>query len=633
MKRSLGGCLILLCTLCPTFIWAQNSNKEITYPSYLSRFSYDDPEPSGWALIKDGYKPFSVKVRAYLEGLLRDHKIKDKGELKATYRTLAYLDLQDGKLDSAIERVRQVRELESQPDLKLWPGNLFEVELIARAQKRSGATSGEAYRQTFRQMIAKSLNGLPPSFYFHQQIAGYIDVPHLFAWGYAEMMFEDILANKIRANGNKLNFNLAADLIAMMMIDRYFGPLANDMEQVAQTYLAAHHAPPKPNIWANRTVDLTGRHKLTPVVIAIWDTGVDPAAFPDRMFLNPNEKANGTDNDGNGFASDTHGIGFDEKGEFTPEPLFPMADADLKQFVEWTKDRRIAKQETDPLTGFDLPAAVQRRAELERLGNIFSTYRHGTASASIAVSGNPAARIMNARSTWRAKSGEADSVQANEEWARAFARNIQAFVDYFKKNNVRVVNIGWHITWAGIENNLRRYEKDEKKREIAADKTFEIVDDALAEAFTSAPDILFVSSAGDSYHDSDLNDWMKNFRFGDVLPSSMKLPNLITLGAVDTDGSAARFTTFDPAIDLYAQGTDVEATLPDGGKLMFEGSKGAAPQAANLAAKLFALNPKLTVAQVVKLIQKGADADQPDVRLKLINPKRSVGFLLSGTTR
>jgi subtilisin family serine protease len=61
---------------------------------------------------------------------------------------------------------------------------------------------------------------------------------------------------------------------------------------------------------------------------------------------------------------------------------------------------------------------------------------------------------------------------------------------------------------------------------------------------------------------------------------------------------------------------------------MFVGTSAAAPETANLAAKLFALNPKLIVAQVIKLIQDGAETSEADKRLKLINPKRSVDFLL-----
>ena len=66
-----------------------------------------------------------------------------------------------------------------------------------------------------------------------------------------------------------------------------------------------------------------------------------------------------------------------------------------------------------------------------------------------------------------------------------------------------------------------------------------------------------------------------------------------------------------------------------GEKLMFGGTSAATPEVANLAAKLFALNPKLSVAQVVKLIQDGAHTSEADGRLKLINPKRSVELLVS----
>jgi subtilisin family serine protease len=50
----------------------------------------------------------------------------------------------------------------------------------------------------------------------------------------------------------------------------------------------------------------------------------------------------------------------------------------------------------------------------------------------------------------------------------------------------------------------------------------------------------------------------------------------------------------------------------------------AAPEATNLAAKLWAVHPKLTVAQVKDGIVRGAD-DKPqgDKTIKLMNPKAS----------
>jgi hypothetical protein len=49
----------------------------------------------------------------------------------------------------------------------------------------------------------------------------------------------------------------------------------------------------------------------------------------------------------------------------------------------------------------------------------------------------------------------------------------------------------------------------------------------------------------------------------------------------------------------------------------------AAPNVANLAGKLLALEPKLTVAELIALIQEGAEKSS-DGRINLLNPKRSV---------
>ena len=178
------------------------------------------------------------------------------------------------------------------------------------------------------------------------------------------------------------------------------------------------------------------------------------------------------------------------------------------------------------------------------------------------------------------------------------------------------------MTRGGIDENLAKTRPTltPQERKIEADKSFTIIKNALVEEMRSAPEILFVTAAGNDNNDADFNEGV---------PSSLELPNLITVGAVDASGAAANFTSFGKTVRLYAQGVDVESVNPGGEKLNFGGTSFAAPQMTNLAAKLFALNPKLKVAQVVKLIQDSADASEADKRLKLINPKRSVELLVS----
>lgn len=627
--KQFGLYFLVVFVLCYGSVRAQNPKKVVNNAADLPRFSYDVPEKlTDFLTDEAAYKEFAAKVRADLEGVLRDYEIKDEATLKQIYRTLAYLDFQDGKLDSTLERIGLIRGLESKPDLKLLPMILFEIEIIAGARKQSDASDGENYRQAFRQILTESFNRLPASFY--QQIKDYKDVPDFLNGTFAEAVIESELALEAKKTGNKLSGKSASRLIEVQIIGRYFVPLANDMRQAAETYLAAHNPPAKTNIWTNRTVILTNEQKLAPVIIAIWDTGVDPTVFPNQMFVNRKEKANGKDNDGNGFASDVHGIGFDEKGKFTPAPLFAPFDADLKHFPEWIKERHLDEQlsagiDTEETRAFKLKLQSETSAqtiEKMRLYNVFSTYKHGTAVAGIALAGNPAARIMNARSTWRDQSGQPDSVHTNEQWARAFAGSVKAFVDYFKKHNVRVVNMSWSMTRGGIERNLEIYEPktSASQRRIAADKSFAIIKNALVETFRNAPDILFVAVAGNDNNNADFNEGV---------PSSLELPNLITVGAVDASGAAANFTSFGKTVTLYAQGVDVESVNPGGEKLKFGGTSAASPQTANLAAKLFALDPKLTVAQVIKLIQNGADTSEADQRLKLINPKNSIELLNS----
>lgn len=628
-KRQFIFLLLAVVVFVNGFVQAQTPKKVVINAADLPRFSYEVPEKlTNFLTDEAAYKAFAAKVRADLEGVLRDYEIKDEATLKQIYRTLAYLDFQDGKLDSALERIGLIRQLESKPDLKLLPMILFEVEIIARAQKQSGASSGENYRRAFRQILTENFNRLPASFY--QQIKDYKDIPDFLNGTFAEAVIESELASESKKTGNKLSGKSASRLIEVQIIGRHFVPLADDMRQAAENYLAAHNPPAKTNIWTNRTVILTNEQKLTPVVVAVWDTGVDPTVFPNQMFVNRREKSNGKDNDGNGFAADIYGIGFDEKGKFTPAPLFAPFDADLKQFPAWVKERQIDEQlsagiDTEETRAFKLKlqsATSAQNIEQMRLYNVFSSYNHGTAAAGVAIAGNPAARIMNARSTWRDQTGQPDSVHTNEQWARAFAASVKAFVDYFKKHNVRVVNMSWHMTRGGIERNLEIYEPKTSaaERKSAADKNFAIIKNALIEAFSSAPEILFVAAAGNDNNNADFNE---------AIPSSLELPNLITAGAVDASGAAAKFTSFGKTVRLYAQGVDVEAPNPGGAKLKFGGTSAAAPQMTNLAAKLFALNPKLSVAEVVKLIQYGADVSEADQRLKLINPKRSIELAAS----
>ena len=103
----------------------------------------------------------------------------------------------------------------------------------------------------------------------------------------------------------------------------------------------------------------------------------------------------------------------------------------------------------------------------------------------------------------------------------------------------------------------------------------------------------------------------------------MELPNLITVGATNQAGDATTFTSYGKTVVIYADGFHVGSYIPGGRRVRFSGTSMASPAVANLAAKLFAVDPTLTPEEAKGLILDGA-ASSEDGRRKLMNEKRSV---------
>ena len=146
---------------------------------------------------------------------------------------------------------------------------------------------------------------------------------------------------------------------------------------------------------------------------------------------------------------------------------------------------------------------------------------------------------------------------------------------------------------------------------------FDVDKNGLLAALKSAPGILFVTAAGNS--DNDV-------AFDEVTPSSFKLPNLLVVGAVDQAGERTSFTSFGGNVAVYADGFEVKSKVPGGDILPFSGTSMASPGAANLAAKLIALDPALTPEETIGLIRSGTSPGS-DPRILLIDPRKSLELL------
>jgi subtilisin family serine protease len=402
-------------------------------------------------------------------------------------------------------------------------------------------------------------------------------------------------------------------------------PYKEDIAAVLGEVIASHKVDEKKEIWSARSIDFDGKEGYTPVVVGIWDSGVDVNVFaPSQRFTNPKEKPDNKDDDGNGFVDDIHGIAFDIDHEKTTGLLYPLGDQE--------KNRREledqAKGFTDLNAAVDSPEATEIKKKLSGLSpdavkpfieslGLYSFHAHGTHVAGIALAGDPYARVLVARLTFDHRMVPRPFTM---EMLEKFAKECGEVVEYFKENNVRVVNMSWGFSISEIESNLEvnGIGATAEERAEMARKMFQVVNRALYKAMNGAPNILFVAAAGNSNN---------NVEFDEFIPSGYDLPNLIVAGAVDQAGDPTSFTSFGKTVVIYANGFEVESYVPGGRRIAFSGTSMASPNVANLAAKLVARDEKLEPSQVIDLIVGGADLMGEDKKLPVMNPKRSLELL------
>src|SRR5581483_1453988 len=160
---------------------------------------------------------------------------------------------------------------------------------------------------------------------------------------------------------------------------------------------------------------------------------------------------------------------------------------------------------------------------------------------------------------------------------------------------VRVVNMSWGESVRDFEHQMEQCGtgRNTDERKTLARQLYDIEKAGMEKAFRSAPDMLFVAAAGNANSDSTFNEF---------IPSSLVLPNLLTVGAVDLAGDEAPFTSYGPTVAVHANGYEVESYVPGGDRMKMSGTSMASPNVANLAGKLLAVNPKLSPEQLKRII-------------------------------
>jgi len=400
-----------------------------------------------------------------------------------------------------------------------------------------------------------------------------------------------------RNNGMTLDSGSVAGVLGQRVFIDHVLPFRDEAVAVLAAYIAKNERPIA-DTWTPRTFALKPDAPARPVVVGVWDSGVDAALFA--------------------MTAPTPGIAHDEEGRRAPGLLHPIDEMPLP----WSQVKGFMRGARDVQANVDSPAASAYRRrfaslkaeevkgfqEAMRLGG---NYYHGTHVAGIAVDGNPFARVFAARISFGWRTEPLPITDERRERGKAATR---ATVEALRAAGARVVNMSWGGNQRGWEATLQYHGvgKDGEERRALARKYFTESRDNLRDAMAAAPEILFVASAGNS--DSDAG-------FDESSPSDISLPNLISVGAVDSAGNETSFSSFGRTTVAHANGYQVDSFIPGGEKLRASGTSMAAPQVANLAGKLWALYPDLTVAQVKQLILDGAEKKG---RVNLIHPRRTL---------
>ncbi len=595
--------LAAACATPPSAAPAAGARPRIERAADLPRSTYRFDQPLREVLRSDAaFAPFAQALQRDTERLLADYDIADRSTRTALLATLANLEFLAGRYERAIAHAEALRALQDKPADQLLAG----LRLRAMASAAKTHTIGSpAYVRAVGDYLDRALADMPAAL-----VANGVREAKMGA----ELLGEGRIVGSVNEQlqpivdrSGALSSDFAPMLASSRLALRAVLPLKDTLVASYSRWLA-QHTQAKPDIWAARDVSLPAGAGYTPVRVAVWDSGVDTALFPGQLLT-----------DGQGRVAQ---IAFDKysrpaDGVLQPLPAefkarLPQMVAQSKGFSDLQSDIDSAEAATvkQLFSGLTPEAYKATIEDLRLAGN----YEHGTHVAGIALAGNPYARLAVARIEFghTLRPEPCPSV----ELAERDARSVQQVVDFFQREQVRVVNMSWGGSVGDVAGDLEQcgIGADPAARKALARQIFDIGKQALTQAYASAPQILFIAAAGNNNDDPT---------FSESVPADIVLPNLLTVGAVDAAGDEAAFTSVGPTVRLHANGYQVESFLPGGTRVALSGTSMAAPQAANLAAKLLAVQPSLTPPQVIALMIDSADRSA-DGRRVLMNPKRAL---------
>lgn len=573
-------------------------------------------------ILKDPAK-FDPIVDKLVADSLRDletYDIADSTTVQGYYELLSQAYTLKMDLSRAIEWSDRAGALDDKPQERATRGHTLRA--LAAAREVSTDMSSPAFVAKFKETLKARLSAQPYDL-VKDQLIGTRAQAQIVTRELVESSLSGQLDALIAAANGQATRDIAATVMGAKLALDITLPLLPHVAAVYGEIIDANaNATKAASKWDGRLVELPAATQAKPVVVGIWDSGVDVGLYPNQLWTNGAESPNGLDDDRNGFVDDIHGLAFGLDRRPTTGHLASLAGlkGDKDQYIDFiaaSQDMQAGIQ-NEGVTRFQKHYGSLRGQDLQDFQDdigLMGNYVHGTHVAGVAVAGNPFARILHITENWPWKSmpDEAPTVELGERWGQSCRQSIE----YMKGANTRVVNMSWRIGRPMLEGMLAAKgvgatpeERAELSRQI-----FKPFREGLEEAIRSAPDVLFIAGSGNEDNNVD---------FAEYIPAGLRLPNLLTVGAVDDQDQFTSFTTTGENVELYANGYRIPSLVPGGREIPFSGTSMAAPQVANLAAKILAIRPDFKPADVIAAIRTNADPIPDKPGRFIINPKRTI---------
>ncbi len=249
----------------------------------LPRMVYPIEGSASELLVSDDFMAFAARVRAEQERLLDDYDIQDETTLQSIYGTMRRIDFLEGDYEAAVAWLDKSVALEDKEASRLTAGLSMRAWVAARDEV-DPVDDPEAFSAAFSKHLTDMVEAMPWEV-VQDDLEG--------TKGYAEYISENLILGSVQseldpvvAKTGELTEDAARGLVGMRYTMAAFLPVKDEVAAVYKELIDANRVV-KADIWAARAVTLDKNSGAQPVVIGIWDSGVDASVFKNLTVDQP----------------------------------------------------------------------------------------------------------------------------------------------------------------------------------------------------------------------------------------------------------------------------------------------------------------------------------------------------------